>query len=181
MKIKRVNSKQIRVYNSKAEVFVLLKEDTVRPSAERFFVLGETKDEAEQAVSVKGPGEYEYGVVEVIAVETKESPNGTADIYKIIMNRVGCAVIVGEVAKLNKENIDLLGEVNILVVGGHAVQQSDALIKKISPNTILVYDVDKGELEKTLSLEVTESIPTYSAKASDFGDEESAVQVIELK
>lgn len=182
MKIKRINSKQVRIYNNSVEVFVNYEKQKIKASSEKTFVLGEAEGLSADDVQITGQGEYEFGVAEVIAAETKESRNGTADIYKIILGRVNCVVITGEVKNLGKDVIDMLGEANVVVFSDYGVlEEKEAVIKKLSPSIVLVHDIDSEKIEKSLNLEVGEEIITAAFKAKDFEEEESAIKVMSLK
>jgi len=137
------------------------------------------------------PGEYEIAEVSIHGVQARGAKDAadekTATIFTIAAADIRVAVIGHIHPDLSEDQVEAIGAVDIVIVpvgGGETLDGAGALqvIKKIEPKVVIpTHFADKGlkysvpqvelaEALKGLSMEPSETLDKFKAKAGDLGD-----------
>jgi hypothetical protein len=176
MKITR-EKEAIKIYEEGVTIFFNRNADSIKsdPSTNTY-VLGH-KGEG----NISAPGEYEFAQFGLIAVEAKAERDNQADLYKIELDGVNLLIKAGPVQEMIKEDFDLFGEVNVLVLfGSDDDDEISRLLKKVTPQMVIFVDYDKAKVENTLNIQIAEEEKTIKLKHSDFTNEDVAQRYVGL-
>lgn len=124
-----------------------------------------------------GPGEYEVRDISIVALETKDVPNGVADLYKVTIEGVHCLFVVNATEKIEKQDWDLIGEVDIVVFDpSNDDPELAKFLKKVEPFIIIATgSADSAQVERLVGQPVSSSESKLKFAEKDFSDEEAAI------
>lgn len=144
---------------------------------------------AEVKLVIDQPGEYEVSDISIQGIAARshmeEEGKHSATMFKVIADDITIAIIGHIFADLKDEQIEALGQVDIIVIPvggtGYTLDGVDALkvIKKIEPRVIIpthyadksikyeVPQIELAEALKGLAMEPKETLPKLKLKASD--------------
>jgi len=132
---------------------------------------------------IRRPGEYEFTGIGLIALETKEQHIGTSELFLVEVNGAACLFVMGDFGTLNKEDWDMLPEVDVIVVSlkGQNVGL-DKLISRLTPYYVIALDAEtESEAEKVLGMKPAASADKFKFSEKDFEAEEFATILNLLK
>jgi hypothetical protein len=135
----------------------------------------------EETKTIDGPGEYEFGHVSLVALETKAERVGKSELFEVGVDGVNTLFITENPGEITKDHWDAMGEIDILVLSLKSdVADMDKLIKKIVPYVVIVISGDKEAAEKAteLTVESIEKKVKYTDK--DFTAEDPVTKLILL-
>ena len=141
------------------------KDDTVFLATEQRFLPGS------DALELEGPGEYEVGPFSIRGTSAKrmidtESDESNTTIYHIDSHDIRTAVLGNCAAKLNDEQLEVIGVVDVLIVpvggGGYTLDAKDAaaIVRNVGPKVVipvhyadaaLHYEVPQDDLKEFVS------------------------------
>ncbi len=127
-------------------------------------------------------GEYEKNDVAVIILDTDTENNGMGDIFKVLIDRFNIILIDKRIGEISKDNWDLLGNVNVVVVTDSAeISEAMKFIKKVTPE-IVIYSgsAEIAEIEKKTGMKHTEAEKKLKFSDSDIAKEDSVSQLFIL-
>lgn len=162
-------------------------------------VVGDRKTDKNVKLLVDQPGEYEISDTSVIGVPARgnKDEKGTLNntIFKIENEEINVAVIGNAFAELTDAQLELLGEVDILIIpvgGNNTLSADDALsiIKRVEPYIVIPtyfkdgkikYETEPVNLEeavKDLGMEISETLPKLKLKVSSFTEGDATKLVV---
>lgn len=138
--------------------------------ADHTVVLGQVQ--GEKVISF--PGEYEYGDLSIVALETTEARDGVADLFRITADQVDVLYISAVPAGIEKDELELLGSVDVVLIGADALKEDTVpFIKKIDPYVVIVAGTkDKESVQKILGMEASQEEKKFKMTDRDFTGED---------
>lgn len=176
MQLKLHKKTGVEVTEGDRKMIFLFEGEPEQPSEEeKLFQVGPINSK----VVFHGPGEYEVQDISVVALEIKDEPTGVADLYKAVVDNVHCLFVVNAPAQLNKQDWDLLGEVDIVVFqSGREDDELTKFLKKVEPFVIIAAGkAEESVIEKQVGQQVSSTESKFKYAEKDFDDEEGAISL----
>lgn len=138
--------------------------------ADHTVVLGQVQ--GEKVISF--PGEYEYGDLSIVALESTDVRDGVADLFRITADRVDVLYMSTVPAVIEKDEFELMGAIDVVLLGADALNEATVpFIKKIDPYVVIVAGTkDKEEVQKILGMEVSQEEKKFKMTDKDFAGED---------
>lgn len=131
---------------------------------------------------VSSPGEYEFGGISLVALESKPAHVGMAELFEIGLENTSTLFVVGSAGEITKEMWDVMGEIDVLVLNlGTEAEDIDKLIKKVSPYVVVVIGGSKETAEKSTGLTAEESAKKFKFSDKDFTAEDPVTRLVVLE
>lgn len=169
MKISLAKKDQIQIANKQETVNVTVNEDgSIAIKNER--------------MEVTRPGEYGFNTFSFIAIEVaKENFAGKINLINYITELGIGILILNSNLELDKEDINKLATVNIIIANGNALKFAREMVKKYKPEVFIYMDtVDADEKELAAIKEIVNfdaREKTLKFAETDFNSEEDSLSV----
>lgn len=124
---------------------------------------------------VHRPGEYEVAEVSIVALETKNSPSGVADMFNITVENVSFLFVVNNGAGMSKEGWDTLGSVDVVVVDLSRMQDIKKVLNRTDAKAVICVNYESvDKTAKIIGIEPEEPSTKLKFTEKDFQVEEEA-------
>ncbi len=131
---------------------------------------------------VTDPGEYEFGEISLVALETKNQHLGKAELFEVGMEAVSTLLITENPGEILKDHWDVMGEIDVLVLSMKTeIEDIAKLIKKIVPYIVVIISGDKEAAEKATGLTVESVEKKLKFAKKDFTAEDPVTRLVLLE
>ncbi len=171
MQIKALSKGTIQLIDTDQSVAVVFDPGEARDYTEGNLVVGTG---VEPKIGISRQGEYEFGGISVVAIESKEETTGEAEYFRVAMEGVSCLAITDKPNELEKHELDLLGSVDILIVyGGPKAPKLNKQIQRYVPGAVIAFGFDsEKDAEESTGLKVEKTGKTFKFSHNDFLSED---------
>ncbi len=182
MKIKRRTQNQVEVELGGQLITVVFHNGKDLPTlpTQGIVVCGLPHGAARMQNLVSGPGEYELAGIQIVAVEAKSEPDGSADVLRFTDGRESILCVLGADVDMPQASWEAIGEIDVLLMNlQNAPQEPEKFIHKVSPYVLAVCG-DKQEVEKRTGIKLEAEVPQLKLTEKDFVGEDASTKMFLL-
>jgi hypothetical protein len=180
MQIKALSTGALQLSNSDQNVAVIYDDSAIDKLAEGNILVGSSVPNSK---GISRQGEYEYGGITVVGVESKEKTNGKAEYFRISLDGVNCLAITDKPDELEKHELDLIDTVDILLVyGSDDTLKLNKQITRFAPGAVIAYGFgSEKEAEESTGLKVEKKGKSFKFSKNDFLSEDMGITLYFLE